>query len=220
MLRVVPPLSALFEIVTGYSMLHRRGSRAARSGYLSISRCTFKKARAQDVDQLGKLAGHRGAKVRQGGRRLRAKSGVAGPAELRRRSGHGGSGHNSMVELCRAEAEADAGYMAACNRLSVAIDGRTSLPPTQSFSPFFGGGGDASAMTPYDRNWTAMIPPIGNLARFLVGCPMNDRPGFPLPSFRHRPRAIETNRKGLKVTGVAGRSFGELARHALKRKKK
>ena len=105
---VVPPLSALYQIVTGSSNVYIGGSRAARSG-IDITMHCFNMPVAEDLDQARKAGRHReqggqgGRRGGQSGRRRSARSpalpaGVPGDVDrvfLRRSRGqrrrrHGG----------------------------------------------------------------------------------------------------------------------------------
>ena len=185
---VVPPLSALFEIVTGSSNVYIGGSRAARSG-IDITMHCFKMPAPKMSIKLGKLAGI-ASKVGKAAAVAGKVAGVAG--RVAGIAGMVAQATSIASDFAEAEAEDDAA-MAAAIGLSVAMMAAQAAADAA-----------ASAMTNTIGTDQAMIPPVGTPGQILVGSPNVMIGGFPLPSFSAIAQGLLKRIKGLKVTGGGG----------------
>ncbi len=189
---VVPPLSALYQIVTGSSNVYIGGSRAARSG-IDITMHCFNMPSPKITIKLGKLAGVAGklgkaAKV--AGKVAGAVGTVAGVA--------GKVAQATSIASSFAEAEAnDDAAMASAIGLSVAMMAAQAAADAA-----------AAAMTKMMGTDQPCIPPIGTPGMILMGSPNVMIGGFPLPSFSAIAQGILKRVKGLKVTGGGGGGGG------------
>jgi uncharacterized Zn-binding protein involved in type VI secretion len=185
---VVPPLSALFEIVTGSSNVYIGGSRAARAG-IDITLHCFKMPAPKMSIKLGKLAGIAskvGKAAAVAGKVASVAGRVAGAAGIVAQA--------TSIAADFAEAEADDNAaMASAIGLSVAMMAAQAAADAA-----------ASAMTNAIGTDQAMIPPIGTPGQILVGSPNVMIGGFPLPSFSAIAQGLLKRIKGLKVTGGGG----------------
>lgn len=186
---VLPPLSAMFEIVTGSSNVYIGGSRAARAN-IDITMHCFKMPGFKTPIKLGKLAAV-AAKV---GKVAGKVMGVAGKV-----SGAVGKVSNVVGKVSQAtqiasdfaEAEAnDDAAMAAAIGLSVAMMAAQAAADAA-----------AAALTKTIGTDQPMIPPIGTPGMILMGSPNVLLGGFPLPSFSAIAQGLLKRVKGLKFTG-------------------
>lgn len=185
---VVPPLAAMYEIITGSSSVYIGGSRAARSG-IDITMHCFKIPAPKISIKLGKLAGVAskvGKAAAVAGKVAGAASKVAGVA--------GKVAQASSIASSFAEAEAnDDAAMASAIGLSVAMMAAQAAADAA-----------ASAMTNMIGTDQPEIPPIGTPGMILMGSPNVMIGGFPLPSFSAIAQGLLKRVKGLKATGGGG----------------
>jgi uncharacterized Zn-binding protein involved in type VI secretion len=188
---VVPPLSALYEIVTGSSSVYIGGSRVARSG-IDITMHCFKMPAPKMSIKVGKLAGI-ASKV---GKAAGAAGKVAGA--VGRVAGIAGTvAQATSIASSFAEAEAnDDAAGAAAIGLSVAMMAAQAAADAA-----------ASAMTKTIGTDQPEIPPVGTPGMILMGSPNVMIGGFPLPSFSAIAQGLLKRVKGLKLEagGAAGR---------------
>ena len=189
---IVPPLSALFEIITGSSSVYIGGSRAARSG-IDITMHCFNMPSPKISIKLGKLAGI-ASKVGKAVGKVTAVAGkVAGVAG----KVAGVAAKVSMatqIASSFAEAEAnDDAAMASAIGLSVAMMAAQAAADAA-----------ASAMTGMMGTDQPCIPPTGTPGMILVGSPNVMIGGFPLPSFSAIAQGLLKRVSGLKVSGGGG----------------
>src|SRR5262245_2323737 len=185
---VVPPLSALFQIITGSSNVYIGGSRAARSG-IDITMHCFKMPAPKMSIKLGKLAGIAGkvGKVASVAGKVAGAAGrVAGIAGIVAQA--------TSIASSFADAEAnDDAAMASAIGLSVAMMAAQSAADAI-----------AAAMTKTIGTDQPAIPPVGTPGMILMGSPNVLIGGFPLPSFSAVAQGLLKRIKGLKVTGGGG----------------
>jgi uncharacterized Zn-binding protein involved in type VI secretion len=189
---VVPPLSALFQIVTGSSSVYIGGSRAARSG-IDITMHCFNMPSPKISVNLGKLAGiaSKVGKVAAVAGKVAAVAGrVAGVA--------GTISQATSIASSFADAEAnDDAAMASAIGLSVAMMAAQAAADAI-----------AGAMTKTMGTDQPCIPPIGTPGLILMGSPNVLIGGFPLPSFSAIAQGLLKRIKGMKVTGGGGGGGG------------
>jgi uncharacterized Zn-binding protein involved in type VI secretion len=185
---VVPPLSALFQIVTGSSNVYIGGSRAARSG-IDITMHCFNMPSPKVSIKLGKLAGIAskvGKAAAVAGKVAGAAAKVAGVAGMVAQA--------TSIASSFADAEAnDDGAMASAIGLSVAMMAAQAAADAI-----------AAAMTKTMGTDQPAIPPIGTPGMILIGSPNVLIGGFPLPSFSAIAQGLLKRIKGMKVSGGGG----------------
>jgi len=189
---VVPPLSALFQIITGSSNVYIGGSRAARSG-IDITMHCFSMPSPKISVKLGKLAGV----AAKAGKVASKVTGVAGKVADKVGKVAGVASRVSMatqIASSFADAEAkDDDAMAAAIGLSVAVMIAQAAADAV-----------AAAMTKTMGTDQPCIPPTGTPGMILMGSPNVMIGGFPLPSFSAIAQGLLKRVKGLKVTGGGG----------------
>jgi uncharacterized Zn-binding protein involved in type VI secretion len=189
---VVPPLSALYEIVTGSSSVYIGGSRAARSG-IDITMHCFKIPAPKMSIKLGKLAGIAskvGKVAGVAGKVAGAAGRVAGVAGMVAQA--------TSIASSFAEAEAnDDAAMASAIGMSVAMMAAQAAADAA-----------AAAMTKMIGTDQPEIPPVGTPGMILMGSPNVMIGGFPLPSFSAIAQGLLKRVKGLKATGGGGGGGG------------
>ena len=186
---IVPPLSALFEIITGSSSVYIGGSRAARSG-IDITMHCFNMPSPKISIKLGKLAGI-ASKVGKAAGKVTA---VAGKVAAVAGKVAGVAAKVSMatqIASSFADAEAnDDAAMASAIGLSVAMMAAQAAADAA-----------ASAMTGMMGTDQPCIPPTGTPGMILVGSPNVMIGGFPLPSFSAIAQGLLKRVSGLEVSG-------------------
>ena len=189
---IVPPLSALFQIITGSSSVYIGGSRAARSG-IDITMHCFNMPSPKISIKLGKLAGI-ASKVGKAAGKVTA---VAGKVAAVAGKVAGVAAKVSMatqIASSFADAEAnDDAAMASAIGLSVAMMAAQAAADAA-----------ASAMTGMMGTDQPCIPPTGTPGMILVGSPNVMIGGFPLPSFSAIAQGLLKRVSGLKCTGGGG----------------
>jgi uncharacterized Zn-binding protein involved in type VI secretion len=192
---VVPPLSALYEMVTGSSNVYIGGSRAARSG-IDITMHCFNIPSPKIPIKLGKLAGIAskvGKAAAVAGKVAGAVGTVAGVASKVAQA--------TQIASSFAEAEAnDDAAMASAIGLSVAMMAAQAAADAA-----------ASAMTKTMGTDQPCIPPVGTPGMILMGSPNVMIGGFPLPSFSAIAQGLLKRVKGLKASGGGGGGAGVAA---------
>ncbi len=185
---VVPPLAALFQIVTGSSNVYIGGSRAARSG-IDITMHCFNMPSPKISIKLGKLAGI-ASKVGKAAGVAGKVAGVAGKV-----AGVAGKvAQATQIASSFAEAEAnDDAAMAGAIGLSVAMMGAQAAADAAD-----------AAMTKTIGTDQPSIPPVGTPGMILIGSPNVMIGGFPLPSFSAIAQGLLKRVKGLKAAGGGG----------------
>jgi uncharacterized Zn-binding protein involved in type VI secretion len=192
---VVPPLSALYQIVTGSSNVYIGGSRAARSG-IDITMHCFNVPSPKVSIKLGKLAGIAskvGKVAKVAGKVAGAAAKVAGVTGMVAQA--------SAIASNFADAEAnDDAAMASAIGLSVAMMAAQAAADAA-----------AAAMTKTIGTDQPAIIPIGTPGMILMGSPNVMLGGFPLPSFSAIAQGLLKRVKGLKFEagGGAGQSAGQ-----------
>jgi uncharacterized Zn-binding protein involved in type VI secretion len=188
----VPPLSMLFQIMTGSSNVYIGGSRVARSG-IDITMHCFNMPSPKMTLKLGKLAGIANVmgKASKGAGKVAGAAGrVAGAA--------GVAAQASQIATSFAEAEAaDDAAMASAIGLSV------GMMAAQAASDAV-----AMAMTKVVGTDQPCIPPMGTPGMILMGSPNVMIGGFPLPSFAAIAQGLLKRVKGLKASSRGGRGAG------------
>ena len=185
---IIPPLSALFQIITGSSNVYIGGSRAARSG-IDITMHCFNMPSPKISVNLGKLAGI-ASKVGKAASVAGKVAGVAGKAA----SIAGKVAEATQIASSFAEAEAnDDDAMAAAIGLSVAMMAAQAAADAA-----------AAAMTKTIGTDQPCIPPTGTPGMILMGSPNVMIGGFPLPSFSAIAQGLLKRVKGLEFSGGGG----------------
>jgi uncharacterized Zn-binding protein involved in type VI secretion len=189
---VVPPLSAMYEIITGSSNVYIGGSRAARSGIDICMHCfhvpspkmTLKVGKlAGVISKVGKVAG-KVAKV--AGKVVGVVGKVANVA--------GKISQATQIASSFAEAEAaDDGATAAAIAMNVAMMAAQAAADAA-----------AAALTKQMGTDQPFIPPVGTPGMILNGSPNVMLGGFPLPNFSAIAQGLLKRVKGLKFEGGGG----------------
>jgi uncharacterized Zn-binding protein involved in type VI secretion len=193
---VVPPLSALFEIITGSSNVHIGGSRAARAN-IDITQHCFHVPSPKIPVKLGKLAGA-ASKVGKAAGKVSAAAGKVTGAVGKVSAVAGKVAQVSQIASSFADAEAaDDAAMAAAIGLSVAMMAAQAAADAA-----------ASALTNQIGTDQPFIPPIGTPGMILVGSPNVMIGGFPLPSFSAIAQGLLKRVKGLKFEAGGGAPSG------------
>jgi uncharacterized Zn-binding protein involved in type VI secretion len=189
---VVPPLSALYEIITGSSNVYIGGARAARAN-IDITQHCFHVPSPKIPVKLGKFAGV-ASKVGKAAGKVSAAAGKVSGAVGKVSSIAGKVSQATQIASSFAEAEAaDDAAMAAAIGLSVAMMAAQAAADAA-----------ASAMTNQIGTDQPFIPPIGTPGMILVGSPNVMVGGFPLPSFSAIAQGLLKRLKGLKFAGGGG----------------
>jgi uncharacterized Zn-binding protein involved in type VI secretion len=182
---VVPPLSALYQIVTGSSNVYIGGARAARSG-IDITMHCFNVPSPKITLKIGKLAAVANA--------VGKVAGVAGKvagAAARVAGVVGMAAQATSIASSFADAEAnDDAAMAAAIGMSVAVMAAQAAADAA-----------AAAMTKTIGTDQPAIIPIGTPGMILDGSPNVLIGGFPLPSFSAIAQGLLKRLKGIKFTG-------------------
>jgi uncharacterized Zn-binding protein involved in type VI secretion len=185
---ILPPLSALYQIITGSSSVYIGGCRAARSG-IDITMHCFNMPSPKISVNLGKLAGI-ASKV---GKAAAAAGKVAG-AVGKVAAVAGTVAQATAIASSFADAEAnDDGAMAAAIGLSVAMMAAQMAADAA-----------ATALTKTMGTDQPAIPPVGTPGMILNGSPNVMLGGFPLPSFAAMAQGLLKRVKGIKATGGGG----------------
>ena len=193
---VVPPLSALFEIITGSSNVYIGGARAARAN-IDITQHCFHVPSPKIPVKLGKFAGV-ASKVGKVAGKVSAAAGKVSGAVSKVSSIAGTAAQASQIASSFAEAEAaDDAARAAAIGLSVAMMAAQAAADAA-----------ASAMTNQIGTDQPFIPPVGTPGMILVGSPNVMLGGFPLPSFSAIAQGLLKRAKGLKFERGRGASSG------------
>ena len=182
---VVPPLSALYQIVTGSSNVYIGGARAARAG-IDITMHCFNVPSPKISINVGKLAGIAskvGKVAGVAGKVANVAGRVAGVAGMVSQA--------TSIASAFAEAEAnDDAAMASAIGMSVAVMAAQAAADAV-----------AAAMTKTIGTDQPAIIPIGTPGMILVGSPNVLIGGFPLPSFAAIAQGLLKRVKGTKFTG-------------------
>lgn len=195
---LVPPSSALFEIITGSSNVYIGGSRAARSG-IDITMHCFNMPSPKVSIKLGKLAGI-ASKVGKVAGKVAAVTGKVAGAAAKVAGVAGKVSMATQMASSFAEAEAkDDSAMASAIGLSAAMMAAQAAADAA-----------AAAMTKMMGTDQACIPPTGTPGMILEGSANVMIGGFPLPSFSAIAQGLLKRLKGLKCTsgGGGGASVG------------
>ena len=187
---ILPPLSALYQIVTGSSNVYIGGSRAARSG-IDITMHCFNMPSPKVSVNLGKLAGI-ASQVGKVVGKIQAVAGVVGTVV-------GAVGKVSMAmdiasSFAAAEADDD-------DAMAKAIAMNTAMMVAQAAAD-----AAASAMTGMMGTDQPCIPPVGTPGMILEGSPDVMIGGFPLPSFSAIAQGLLKRLSGLSYSGGGGDS--------------
>jgi len=190
---LVPPLSAMYQIITGSSNVYIGGSRAARSG-IDITMHCFNMPSPKISVKLGKLAGIAskvGKAAAVAGKVAGAAATVAGVA--------GVISQATQIASSFADAEAeDDAAMASAIGLSVAM-----------MAAQMAADAIAAAMTKMMGTDQPCIPPTGTPGMILNGSPNVMIGGFPLPSFSAIAQGLFKRVSGLKgASGGGGAPVG------------
>ncbi len=178
---VVPPLSAMFQIITGSSKVYIGGNRAARAN-IDITMHCFNvpspkvavkcAALAKIASVVGKVTAVAGKAMEVVGKVAQVVNTVSTVA-------------NFASDFAEAEANDDAA-MAAAVALSAAMMAAQAAADAA-----------AAALTKQMGTDQAMIPPIGTPGMILMGSPNVVISGFPLPSFTAIAQGLAKRLKGL-----------------------
>lgn len=189
---VVPPLSAMYQIVTGSSNVYIGGARAARSG-IDITMHCFNVPSPKITIKLGKLAGiasKLGKVAAVAGKVADVAGRVAGVAGMVSQA--------SSIASAFADAEADDDKaMASAIGMSVALMAAQAAADAA-----------AAAMTKTIGTDQPAIIPIGTPGMILTGSPNVMIGGFPLPSFSAIAQGLLKRVKGLTFTSGGGGGTG------------
>jgi uncharacterized Zn-binding protein involved in type VI secretion len=190
---VVPPLSALYQIVTGSSNVYIGGARAARSG-IDITMHCFNVPSPKMTIKIGKLAAIAskvGKVAKVAGKVANVAGRVAGVAGMVSQA--------TSIASSFAEAEAnDDAAMASAIGMSVAVMAAQAAADAA-----------AAALTKQIGTDQPAIIPIGTPGMILMGSPNVVIGGFPLPSFSAIAQGLLKRVKGLKFTdGGSGAGVG------------
>jgi uncharacterized Zn-binding protein involved in type VI secretion len=179
---VVPPLSAMFQIITGSNKVYIGGNRAARAN-IDITMHCFNVPSPKAVVKcaaLAKIASAVGKVTAMAGKALAVVSKVSQVV------GTVSKVAKFASEFADAEANDDAA-MAAAVALSAAMMAAQAAADAA-----------AQALTKQIGTDQAMIPPIGTPGMILMGSPNVLISGFPLPSFTAIAQGLAKRLKGLK----------------------
>jgi uncharacterized Zn-binding protein involved in type VI secretion len=189
---IVPPLSAMYEIITGSSNVYIGGSRAARSGIDICMHC-FHVPSPKIPVKLGKLAGI-ASKVAKVAGKVQAVAGKVVGVVGKVASIAGKVSMATQIATSFAEAEAnDDSAAAAAIALNVAMMAAQAAADAA-----------AGAMTKQMGTDQPFIPPVGTPGMILVGSPNVMLGGFPLPSFTAMAQGLMKRVKGLSISGEGG----------------
>jgi uncharacterized Zn-binding protein involved in type VI secretion len=195
---IVPPLSALFQIVTGSSNVYIGGSRAARAG-IDITMHCFNMPSPKIPVKLGKLAGI-ASKVAKVAGKVSAVAGKVAGVVGKVANVAGKISQATQIASSFAEAEAnDDAAMAAAIAQSVAMMAAQAAADAA-----------AAAMTKQMGTDQPCIPPIGTPGMILMGSPNVMLGGFPLPSFSAIAQGLAKRASGLTISGGASGGKGSI----------
>jgi hypothetical protein len=192
---VAPPLSAMFEIITGSSNVYIGGSRAARAN-IDITMHCFHIPSPKIPIKLGKLAGVASKVGKVAGKVQKAAGKVTGAVgKVSKAAGTVSQATSIASSFAEAEANDDAA-MASAIGLSVAMMAAQAAADAA-----------AAALTKTIGTDQPMIPPVGTPGMILMGSPNVLIGGFPLPSFSAIAQGLLKRMKGLKF-GPGGPGSG------------
>jgi uncharacterized Zn-binding protein involved in type VI secretion len=192
---VVPPLSALYQIVTGSSSVFIGGARAARSG-IDITMHCFNVPAPRTAIKLGKLAGI-ASKVGKVAGKITSVAGKA--ANVASKASSVAQATQIATAFAEAEASGDAATAEAIG-LSVAMMAAQAAADAA-----------AAAMTKVIGTDQPCIPPVGTPGMILIGSPNVVIGGFPLPSFSAIAQGLLKRARGLgSASGGGGGSGGDV----------
>ena len=193
---VLPPLSALFQIVTGSSNVYIGGSRAARSG-IDITMHCFNMPSPKISLKVGKLAAI-ASKVGKVASKVTAVAGKVAGAAGKVAGVASKIATASQIASSFADAEAnDDSAMASAIGLSVAMMAAQAAADAA-----------ASAMTGMMGTDQPCIPPVGTPGMILDGSANVMLGGFPLPSFSAIAQGLLKRMSGLSFSGGGGGGSG------------
>ena len=182
---VTPPLSALYQIVTGSSNVYIGGARAARAN-IDITMHCFNVPSPKMSIKVGKLA----AIASTVGKVAKVAGKVAGIAgRVAGVTGMVSQATATAAAFADAEANDDAA-MASAIGLGVAVMAAQAAADAA-----------AASMTKTIGTDQPAVIPIGTPGMILVGSPNVQIGGFPLPSFSAIAQGLAKRVKGLKFTG-------------------
>jgi uncharacterized Zn-binding protein involved in type VI secretion len=182
---IAPPLSAMFQIITGSSNVYIGGARAARSG-IDITMHCFSMPSPKIPIKIGKMAGIASKVGKAAGKVAGAAAKVAGV-----------SAKVSMAtQIATSFADAEAADDAA---MSSAIGLSVAMMAAQAAAD-----AAAASMTRMMGTDQPCIPPTGTPGMILDGSPNVLIGGFPLPSFAAIAQGLLKRIKGLKATRGGG----------------
>jgi uncharacterized Zn-binding protein involved in type VI secretion len=186
---IIPPLSAMYEIITGSSNVYIGGARAARSG-IDITMHCFSMPSPKIPLKLGRLAciASKVGKV----------AGKVGAAAAKVGSVAGKVSTAASIATSFAEAEADDNAA-----MAAAIGQSTALMAAQAAADVA-----AAALTRMMGTDQPCIPPTGTPGMILSGSPNVLIGGFPLPSFSAIAQGLLKRVKGLNAKVGRGRGRG------------
>ncbi len=181
---IVPPLSAMFEIMTGSSKVYIGGNRAARAN-IDITMHCFKMPAPKVMVKCAALA-----KIAAAVGKVAAVVGkvAAVVGKVSQVVGMVSTAASFASEFADAEANDDAA-MAAAVALSAAMMAAQMAADAA-----------AAALTKQIGTDQPCIPPIGTPGMILVGSPNVLISGFPLPSFTAMAQGLAKILKGIKFT--------------------
>jgi uncharacterized Zn-binding protein involved in type VI secretion len=186
---VVPPLSAMFEIVTGSSKIYIGGKRAARANIDITMHCFHVPSPKVMVKSaaLAKVASAVGKVTSAAGKAAAVVGKVAQVV------GVVSTAANFAAEFAEAEANDDSA-MAAAVALSAAMMAAQAAADAA-----------AAALTKQIGTDQPAIPPVGTPGMILVGSGNVLISGVPLPSFTAIAQGLAKRLKGLKFTSPGGK---------------
>jgi uncharacterized Zn-binding protein involved in type VI secretion len=180
---IVPPLSAMFEIVTGSSKVYIGGSRAARAN-IDVTMHCFKMPKGPKVlvksAALAKVAKAAGKVAKAAGKVANVVGKVTNVV------GTVSTAANFAADFADAEAD-DNAAMAAAVALSAAMMAAQAAADAA-----------ASALSAQIGTDQPCIPPVGTPGMILVGSPNVLISGVPLPSFSAIAQGLAKRLKGVK----------------------
>jgi len=189
---VVPPLSAMFEIITGSSNVYIGGARAARAN-IDITMHCFHIPSPKIPVKLGKLAGVASKAGKVAGKVSKVAGKVSGAvSKVTNVTGKISQATAMASSFADAEASDDAA-MSAALALSAAMMAAQAAADAA-----------AAALTKQIGTDQPFIPPVGTPGMFLMGSPNVMVGGFPLPSFQAIAQGLLKRAKGLKASGGGG----------------
>lgn len=189
---IIPPLSAMFEIVTGSSKVYIGGKRAARAN-IDITMHCFKMPSPKVMVKSAALA-----KIAAAVGKVTAAAGkvAAVVGKVAQVAGTVATVASFASDFADAEASDDAA-MAAAVALAAAMMAAQAAADAA-----------AAALTKQIGTDQPMIPPIGTPGMILMGSPNVLISGVPLPSFAAIASGIAKRLKGLKFTAPPAKPPG------------